>query len=58
MQTIDEYRRAAEGAKRLASQTTDEGERQALLRIAAEWTHLVQYRESKSAANITKPDND
>jgi hypothetical protein len=46
-QTLDEYRQAAEAAKRLAEQTTDEGERQALLRIAAEWDSLVEYREQK-----------
>jgi hypothetical protein len=48
MHTVDEYRRAAEAAKRLARQANDEGERQALLRIAAEWEHLVEYRERKN----------
>jgi hypothetical protein len=46
--TVDEYRRATEAAKRLAAQTTDEGERQALLRIAAQWEHLAEYRERKN----------
>jgi hypothetical protein len=48
MHTVGEYRRAAEAAKRLASQAIDEGERRALLRIAAEWEHLADYRENRA----------
>jgi ribosomal protein S15P/S13E len=42
---IVEFRRAAETAKHLAAQSTDEAERRDLLRIAAEWEHLAEYRE-------------
>lgn len=46
--TVAEYRRAAEADRCLAARKADEGERQALLRIAAVWNHLAQYRETRT----------
>ena len=40
----DQYRRAAEEAKQLATKATDSCERVQLLRLAAQWQRLADYK--------------
>jgi hypothetical protein len=40
----DQYRRAAEEAKQLAAKATDSCERVQLLRLAAGWQRLADYK--------------
>ena len=40
----DQYRRAAEEAKQLAAKATDSCERVQLLRLAAQWQRLADYK--------------
>jgi len=40
----DQYQRAAEEAKQLAAKATDSCERVQLLRLAAQWQRLADYK--------------
>jgi len=42
--TADQYQRAAEEAKQLAAKATDSCERVQLLRLAAQWQRLADYK--------------
>ena len=42
--TADQYRRAAEEARKLAAKATDSCERVQLLRLAAQWQRLADYK--------------
>jgi len=42
--TADQYQRAAEEAKQLAATATDSCERVQLLRLAAQWQRLADYK--------------
>ena len=42
--TADQYRRAAEEARQLAAKATDSCERVQLLRLAAQWQRLADYK--------------
>lgn len=47
MPTSNEYLRNAEESRRLAAQSSDESERETLLRIAAQWERLAKYKQRK-----------
>lgn len=54
MPSSNEYLRHAEESRRLAAQSSDERERETLLRIAAQWEVLAQYKVKKEAARDPK----
>lgn len=45
----EQYRKSAEECRRVAEHTLDKLERDSLLRIAAQWDRLAEYRERKEA---------
>jgi len=47
--TAEEYRRSAEECRRLAGETPDKVERTTLLRMAAQWERLAEYKAKKEA---------
>jgi hypothetical protein len=47
MHSPDDYRRAAADTRRLAARTSDEWERKALERMAAQWERLAEYKAKK-----------
>jgi len=49
MPTSQQYRQKAEGCQRLAKDTRDQVEREALLRMAAQWGRLAEHKERKEA---------
>jgi hypothetical protein len=51
MPTPEEYRKSAEECLRLANETQDAKEREILLRMAAQWGRLADYK-----AWLEKPD--
>jgi hypothetical protein len=44
MPTSEDYKRSAEECRRLAQQAHDDIEREALLRMAAQWDRLAQHK--------------
>jgi hypothetical protein len=51
MPTAEQYRKCAEQCRRVAGDTTDREEREALLRIAAQWDRLADHKRRKNAEN-------
>jgi hypothetical protein len=49
MPTTEQYRKSAEQCRRVAGNTTDREEREALLRIAAQWDRLADHKARKDA---------
>ena len=49
MPTSEEYRRHAEEARKHAAKTQDLWEREALLRMAAQWERLADHKARKEA---------
>jgi hypothetical protein len=49
MPTAEQYRKSAEQCRRAASNTADRHEREALLRIAAQWDRLAEHKDRKEA---------
>jgi hypothetical protein len=49
MPTAEQYRKSAQQCRRVADGTEDRHEREALLRIAAQWDRLAEHKERKEA---------
>jgi hypothetical protein len=49
MPDSEQYRKSAAQCRRIASKTQDQTERETLLRVAAQWDRLAQYKERKEA---------
>jgi hypothetical protein len=49
MPTAEVYRTRAEECRKIATQTSDPFEREALLRMAAQWARLADHRGRKEA---------
>jgi hypothetical protein len=47
MPTAEQYRRRAEECQQIAIETSDEFEREALLRLAAQWARLAEHKGRK-----------
>lgn len=47
MPIAEQYRRKAEECRKLAEHAGDEFEREALLRMAAQWERLALYKEER-----------
>jgi hypothetical protein len=54
MPTSEEYRNLAAETRVLAGQTRDEHERDALLRISAQWELLADYKAAREAGSSKK----
>jgi hypothetical protein len=51
MPTAEQYRKSAEQCRLAAASTRDREEREALLRIAAQWDRLADHKRRKDAEN-------
>jgi hypothetical protein len=49
MPTAEQYRKSAQQCRRVADGTEDRHEREALLRIAAQWDRLAEHKGRKEA---------
>jgi hypothetical protein len=49
MPTAEQYRKSADQCRRVAGNTEDRHEREAVLRIAAQWDRLAEHKERKEA---------
>jgi hypothetical protein len=49
MASADHYRNSARECRKAANETADKDEREALLRIAAQWKRLAQHKARKEA---------
>jgi hypothetical protein len=49
MPTAEQYRKSAEQCRRVADNTEDRLEREALRRIAAQWDRLADHKERKES---------
>jgi hypothetical protein len=49
MPTAEQYRKSADQCRRVAGNTEDRHEREALLRIAAQWDRLAEHKQRKKA---------
>jgi hypothetical protein len=54
MPTSEQYRKSADDCRRLAEEAEDPGEREILLRMAAQWERLAAYKDDlKSPRNAS-----
>jgi hypothetical protein len=49
MPTAEQYRKSAQQCRHVADRTEDRHEREALLRVAAQWDRLAEHKERKEA---------
>jgi hypothetical protein len=54
MPTADEYRRRAKDSTLLAETTSDENERNFLLKLAAQWTRLAEQKLKRDQFSHSK----
>jgi hypothetical protein len=47
MPTSEDYKRSAEECRQFAGQTTDQVEREGLLRMAEQWARLAEHKAKK-----------